>query len=159
MPKTQQEPRDPRPPLTGVQVPKLNPREQTFECLEIDDILFVCTGCHLDRHIEALFKNKVPIHPERIYARTSDGVFELELRSFREVAHRLPSEIFLPAFATLLVNIKKVKWLDRNGRKRTTLVKRLGFAIDPMEREDDDKEWITLSRGARQRITRYFASR
>ncbi len=165
MPKTPQKPRDPRRPLTGVQIPKLHPREQTFELLEIGDILFVFTECHVDRHIQALFTKDLPIRPERIYARTSDGVYELELRSFREVAHRLPSEIFLPAFTTLLVNIKKVKWIDRNGSKqgkepkRTTLVKRLGFAVDPMDREDDGKEWIILSRGARQRITRYFASR
>lgn len=133
-----------------------------LELLKASDVLFCFLGSHVDRkHIEAFWTSTLPIRRDRAYARTRDAVFELPMRSFRDVTRRLPSEKFWPAFETLWVNVDKVKWLLRNGTEsnRTTHVKRLGFAVVDFASGERAEEWVSLGRDAHPRFTRYFDGR
>jgi len=154
----------PRAPITGVLIPVVN-RCAPEEVVKIADVVAVFKGWHaLEGHIEADWTTTLPIRPKGIYVLTRYGaVFDLRKESFRKVAHRFPPLTFWAAFSTLLVDIEKVKRLDRNDGsrllKRPALVKRVGFVVDPDGFDEGRVEWVTLSREARPRVTAYFEGR
>ena len=91
---------------------------------------------------DARWAKSLRLEPERVYARTADGIFLTRLRSLSKAERELSAQgDWLRVHQSILVNAARIEWLELAGTKR----KLVGFELrdgTPRRRRGRDRSVV-----------------